>query len=171
MVGKKTLSLPISAKWQCAIWDNTALVKISALHDKCTALKCTVFKYTNRSMRFGTHNFKHVWKQEGGWRRELLMLIKKATYRSLQSDNTILKKVWTYKKTTNKSNCEEKLSISVFWLPSIDLLKRALTYCHMSCIFICQFCTESWIHGCELGPTSSEIGWDCVGQCCNAEPL
>ncbi len=57
---KKTLSLPRSAKEQCAIWDNTTLVEISELHNKCTALKCTVFKYTDQSMRFGTHNLIHA---------------------------------------------------------------------------------------------------------------
>ncbi len=45
--------LPISAKQQCVILDNTTLVKIGALHNKCT-----VFKYTNRNMQFGTqHSF------------------------------------------------------------------------------------------------------------------
>ncbi len=55
VVGKNPLSLPIRTKQQCAIWDNTTLVEISALHNKFTALKCTVFKYTN-TMRFGTHS-------------------------------------------------------------------------------------------------------------------
>ncbi len=56
VVEKNTLSLPIRTKRQCVIWDNTTLVEISALHNKCTAWKCTVFKYTNRSMQFVTQN-------------------------------------------------------------------------------------------------------------------
>ncbi len=40
---KSTLSSNVSVY-------NTTLVEISALHSKCTALKCTVFKYTNGSM-------------------------------------------------------------------------------------------------------------------------
>lgn len=35
--------------------DNTSQVKISTPHPKCTALKCTTLKSTNRSMRFRTH--------------------------------------------------------------------------------------------------------------------
>lgn len=44
---KKTLL--VSAKQQCESWGNTTHVEISAPHNKCT-----LFKYTNRSTRFGT---------------------------------------------------------------------------------------------------------------------
>lgn len=43
------LSLPISAKLQCAIWDNTTHADTSGPYSKCPALK-----YTTRWMWFGT---------------------------------------------------------------------------------------------------------------------
>lgn len=39
MAAKKTLSLLLSTKPQCVIWDNTAHVQISAPDNKCTAQK------------------------------------------------------------------------------------------------------------------------------------
>lgn len=44
-----TFLLPVSAKWQRTIQDNATHVEISALHNNCTALKCT-----KGIMRFGT---------------------------------------------------------------------------------------------------------------------
>lgn len=33
VVVTKMLSLPVSAKWQCVIWDNTTHVEVSAPHN------------------------------------------------------------------------------------------------------------------------------------------
>lgn len=44
-VVKEALSLPVIENQKCVIQNNTAHVKTSALHSKCTALKCTALKY------------------------------------------------------------------------------------------------------------------------------
>lgn len=57
--------ITFSTKQQFAIWDTTTHVKISALHNKFTAL-FTAFRYANGSMRFGTQllftqRWQRVW--------------------------------------------------------------------------------------------------------------
>lgn len=47
------LSLPISAGWQCEIWDDTVLRKLA--YHTIRVLYWSVLECTNRSMRFGTH--------------------------------------------------------------------------------------------------------------------
>lgn len=51
---REPLSLLVSAKWQRALWGNTTQVKTNALHNNCTALKCSFLKHTNRDMQLGT---------------------------------------------------------------------------------------------------------------------
>lgn len=43
VVKKRRCHLPLTARWQCAIWENATRVEISAPQTKRTALKCAVW--------------------------------------------------------------------------------------------------------------------------------
>lgn len=51
-------------KQQCAIWDKTTHVKISAQQNNCAAFKRTGLKYINRSLRFGRQLSSYPPKKE-----------------------------------------------------------------------------------------------------------
>lgn len=52
--------MPISAKGQCVVWDNTTHVKILHHTKKCTVVRCSALKYTKRRMQFGTQSLRYI---------------------------------------------------------------------------------------------------------------
>lgn len=67
---KNKLSLPGSAKWQCAIWDNTTDAEIQAPHNKCTACKYSALEYTDSyGVNVCSGTKKHKWQKKWEWKK------------------------------------------------------------------------------------------------------